>query len=76
MPTGDCRVRGRVDEVVYQGTFTAYAVTTEATHDQVVVHWQNAASSEDIAAVGDEVWLSWAKDHSYLIDPSPRKDPS
>ena len=71
-----CRVRGRLDEIVYQGTFTAYAVTTEATHDQVVVHWQNAASSADVARVGEDVWLSWRKDHSYLIDPTPRKDPS
>ena len=67
----DCRLRGRLDEVVYQGTFTAYAVTTESTHDHVVVHWQNVTGSGDVAAVGDEVWLSWAKDHSYLIDPTP-----
>jgi spermidine/putrescine transport system ATP-binding protein len=66
----DCRLRGRLDEIVYQGTFTAYAVTTVATHDHVVVHWQNAAGSRDVASVGDEVWLSWAKDHSYLIDPT------
>jgi spermidine/putrescine transport system ATP-binding protein len=68
-PDADCRLRGRVDEVVYQGTFTGYAVTTESTHDQVVVHVQNLASSEDVASVGDTVWLSWSKDHSYLIDP-------
>ncbi|MEP6816363.1 MAG: ABC transporter ATP-binding protein [Marmoricola sp.] len=70
----DCLLRGRLDEIVYQGTFTAYAVTTNATHDQVVVHWQNAADSRDVAAVGDEVWLSWNKDHSYLIDSPLGKD--
>ena len=69
-PDADCRLRGRLDEIVYQGTFTAYAVTTQATHDQVVVHWQNAEDSRDVAAVGDEVWLSWSKNHSYLIDAS------
>jgi spermidine/putrescine transport system ATP-binding protein len=67
-PDTDCRLRGRIDEVVYQGTFTAYAVTTDATHDSVLVHRQNATSSEDVAAVGDVVWLSWTSDHSYLID--------
>ena len=71
----DCRVRGRVDEVVYQGTFTGYSVTTTATHDQVLVHFQNSADSSDIAAVGDHVWISWSRDHSYLIDPSPGGNP-
>ena len=74
MPEADCRVRGRLDEIVYQGTFTAYTVILEGTGDHVVVHWQNTASSDDVARVGDEVWLSWAKEHSYLIDADPRKD--
>jgi spermidine/putrescine transport system ATP-binding protein len=68
---GDCRLRGRLDEIVYQGTFTAYTVTIDATHAQVAVHWQNADDSRDVAAIGDEVWLSWSKNHSYLIDASP-----
>jgi spermidine/putrescine transport system ATP-binding protein len=70
-PDADCRLRGRLDEIVYQGTFTGYSVTVASTRDQVVVHWQNAADSRDVAAVGDEVWLSWAKDHSYVIDAAP-----
>jgi hypothetical protein len=35
------------------------------------VHRQNAADSRDIAAVGDTVWLSWARQHSYLIHERP-----
>jgi spermidine/putrescine transport system ATP-binding protein len=72
----ECQMRGTLDEIVYQGTFTAYLVTTQATHDQVVVHWQNVDDSRDVAAVGDEVWLSWNKDHSYLIDSDPGRDSS
>ena len=70
----ECQLRGTLDEIVYQGTFTAYLVTTQATHDQVVVHWQNVDDCRDVAAVGDEVWLSWNKDHSYLIDSDPGRD--
>ncbi|MGN6781388.1 MAG: ABC transporter ATP-binding protein [Marmoricola sp.] len=69
----DCRVRGAVEEVVYQGTFTAYAVTTSGGH-RIVAHRQNSAGSHDIAAVGDTVWLSWARDHSYLIHEKPEGD--
>ncbi len=76
VPEDDCRLRARLDEVVYQGTFTGYTVTTEATHEPVVVHWQNAAGSTDVAAVGDEVWISWHKDHSYVIDSNPTKGSS
>jgi spermidine/putrescine transport system ATP-binding protein len=63
----DCRVAGKVMDVVYQGTSTSYTVAI-TTGDLVVVHHQNAADSGDIAAPGDQVWLSWAKDHSYLIE--------
>jgi spermidine/putrescine transport system ATP-binding protein len=66
-PEADCRVRGVVDEVVYQGTFTGYTVNTSA-GATVVAHHQNAADSRDLATVGDPVWLSWRKDHSYLLD--------
>ena len=69
-----CQLRGTLDESVYQGTFAAYLVTTQATHDQVVVHWQNVDDIRDVAAVGDEVWLSWNNDHSYLIDSDPGRD--
>ncbi len=43
---------------------------------QVVVHAQNSHDSRDLAAEGDEVWLSWSKDHSYLIRPQLGKEPT
>ncbi|MGN6130254.1 MAG: ABC transporter ATP-binding protein [Nocardioidaceae bacterium] len=66
----DCRVSGRVDDVVYQGTFTGYTVTI-STGEQVLVHHQNTDDSGDMAVVGDRVWLSWSKSHSYLIEDRP-----
>jgi spermidine/putrescine transport system ATP-binding protein len=72
----ECQLRCTLDEIVYQGTFTGYLVTTQATHEQVVVHWQNVDDSRDVAAVGEDVWLTWNKDHSYLIDSTSRKETS
>ncbi|MCW2782661.1 MAG: spermidine/putrescine transporter ATPase subunit [Marmoricola sp.] len=66
-PGADCQLSGRVEEVVYQGTFTAYTVQT-APGEHIVCHWQNATDSSDVAAVGDTVWVSWAKEHSYLLE--------
>ncbi|MGI8700709.1 MAG: ABC transporter ATP-binding protein [Nocardioidaceae bacterium] len=77
-PTGrDCLVAGTVTEVVYQGTFTSYEVRT-STGDQVLVHRQNVSASVDIAAPDESVWLSWDKEHSYLLDEAtalPRLSP-
>ena len=70
-PTGaECQVRGVVDEVVYQGTFTSYTVTM-TTGDLIVCHVQNIKDSDDIAARGDRIWLTWTKEHSYLLHESP-----
>ncbi|POM25949.1 Spermidine/putrescine import ATP-binding protein PotA [Actinomadura rubteroloni] len=63
---GLCGVRGTVTEVVYLGTATNYNVTTSAGAD-VVVFRQNAASADEVAGRGDEVWLSWEPDHSYAL---------
>ncbi|MDQ6688396.1 MAG: ABC transporter ATP-binding protein [Actinomycetota bacterium] len=65
-PSADCLLRGTIKEVVYQGTFTSYAVDT-STGTTMVCHRQNVTDSRDIATTGDRVWLSWAKRHSYLI---------
>ncbi|GAA3196723.1 ABC transporter ATP-binding protein [Actinocorallia longicatena] len=59
-------VRGTVTEVVYLGTFTNYSVVT-AKGEEVVVFVQNANNPDDLAARGDEVWLSWEQRHSYAI---------
>lgn len=62
----DSAIRGRVTEVVYLGTATNYNVTTSTGAD-VVVFTQNATNAEDIAARGDDVWLTWDPQHSYAI---------
>ncbi|WP_067461582.1 ABC transporter ATP-binding protein [Actinomadura macra] len=66
---GLCGVRGTVTEVVYRGTSTSYNVTTSAGAD-VVVFSQNTTSADDIAARGDDVWLSWDPRHSYALGAS------
>jgi spermidine/putrescine transport system ATP-binding protein len=60
------RLRGVVTEVVYLGTSTNYNIITSTGAD-VVVFTQNASNAEDIAVRGDNVWLSWAPQHSYAI---------
>ena len=62
----DCMVRGKVAEVVYQGTFTAYAVHTPH-GERLLCHRLNLEDASDVATVGDEVWLTWATRHSYSI---------
>ena len=63
---GRCAVRGRVNEVVYLGTSTQYAVTASDGSD-LLVFLQNAADSSDIAERGDDVWLSWRPEHSLVL---------
>jgi spermidine/putrescine transport system ATP-binding protein len=62
-----CRVRGTVTEVVYLGTSTNYNVLT-STGAEVTVFVQNSSNSDDVASRGQQVWLSWEPDHSYLIE--------
>jgi len=61
-----CVLRGQVTEVVYLGTSTNFSVTT-TTGAEIVVFQQNSAAAGDVAARGDNVWLSWQPEHSYLI---------
>ena len=63
---GECRLRGTVAEVVYLGTSTSYNVLT-STGAEVTVFVQNADSSDELAARGQDVWLSWEPRHSYAI---------
>ena len=66
LPDGDCRLKGVVEAVVYQGTFTSYELRTVA-GDHIAVHVQNVGDSSDVARQGDSLWLSWSRDHSYLL---------
>jgi spermidine/putrescine transport system ATP-binding protein len=61
-----CRVRGTVTEVVYLGTSTNYNVLT-STGAEVTVFVQNSNNADDVAARGQDVWLSWEPQHSYMI---------
>jgi spermidine/putrescine transport system ATP-binding protein len=65
-PEADCRLRGRVREVIYLGTSTSYAVTT-VSGDEIVVHLLNSASSNERIARDTDVWLHWSTQHSYAI---------
>ena len=73
--TDDCRMRGEVLDVVYQGTFTSYNVRTSA-GNVMTVHRQNIAADADPIAQGDAVWLSWSKEYSYLIDDPSGDEPT
>jgi spermidine/putrescine transport system ATP-binding protein len=64
--SGGCVLRGAVTEVVYLGTSTNFSVTTTTGAD-IVVFQQNSAAAGDVAARGDNVWLSWQPEHSYPI---------
>jgi spermidine/putrescine transport system ATP-binding protein len=61
-----CALRGTVTEVVYLGTSTSFTVATSTGADMVVFQ-QNTSSAGPAPARGDEVWLSWDPEHSYLI---------
>ena len=61
-----CRLRGSVTEVVYLGTSTNYNVVT-STGDEVTVFVQNSNDAGDVADRGQEVWLTWEPQHSYVI---------
>ncbi|MBX6390817.1 MAG: ABC transporter ATP-binding protein [Frankia sp.] len=70
-PEGDVNaLRGRVTEIVYLGTNTTYTVLTHG-GAEITVFWQNSSDATDLAARGDEVWLSWRPEHSYALAPSP-----
>jgi len=61
-----CALRGTVTEVVYLGTSTNYNVLT-STGAEVTVFVQNSNNADDVAARGQDVWLSWEPEHSYAI---------
>ncbi|MFI6480211.1 ABC transporter ATP-binding protein [Nonomuraea sp. NPDC050663] len=59
-------VPGKVDEVVYLGTYNSYTVRL-ADGAEVTVFQQNALDATLTAERGDSVWLSWQPQHSYVI---------
>jgi spermidine/putrescine transport system ATP-binding protein len=66
-PAGDrCALRSRVDEVVYLGTSTQYAVRLPD-GTALTVFVQNAADAADLARRGEDVWLSWLPEHSLAL---------
>jgi spermidine/putrescine transport system ATP-binding protein len=65
-----CKLRGRVDEIVYLGTSTQYSVRTQS-GSELLVYVQNASDASDIAHRDEEVWLSWLPEHSLALAPTP-----
>jgi spermidine/putrescine transport system ATP-binding protein len=63
---GRCRLRGRVQEVVYLGTSTQYAVRLRD-GTALTVFVQNASDANDLAGRGEDVWLSWLPEHSLAL---------
>jgi spermidine/putrescine transport system ATP-binding protein len=67
-----CVVRGRVREVVYLGTSTSYTVVITG-GTEVTVFRQNAASAgEGDVREGQDVWLVWDAEHSYVLGQRPQ----
>jgi spermidine/putrescine transport system ATP-binding protein len=66
-PDGWCRVRGRVREIVYQGTSTSYTVVPMGGGEPLVVFVQNASDAEDVAAAGSQVWLTWSPQFGRIL---------
>jgi len=72
VPDDCCRVRGRVTEVVYLGTSTSYNLTVTG-GTEVTVFRQNATSGQEVqAAHGNELWLVWTPEHSYVLGQEPQ----
>jgi spermidine/putrescine transport system ATP-binding protein len=61
----DCRVRGRLLEVVYLGSMSQAIVETE-TGERLIVHYLND-ESEGSPVPGSEVSLGWAAQSSFVI---------
>jgi spermidine/putrescine transport system ATP-binding protein len=63
---GTCALRARVQEVVYMGSSTQYAVAL-GDGTELSVYVQNSSDASDVAARDAEVWLSWRPDHSLAL---------
>lgn len=69
-PPGDgaSRLRGRVTEVVYLGTSTSYTVAATGGSTLAVYRQNLAPGDEREPGVGDDVWVSWRPEHSWLLE--------
>jgi spermidine/putrescine transport system ATP-binding protein len=67
-------VRGSVRGVVYLGTSTSYTVVVTG-GTEVTVFRQNAASAGEAEVTeGQDVWLVWAPEHSYVLGQRPQAE--
>jgi spermidine/putrescine transport system ATP-binding protein len=64
--TSQCRLRGRVAEVSFLGTYTSYRVHT-LTGASIVVHRQNLSEHTFNPDLGDDVQLLWAATNSHAL---------
>ena len=71
MPDRDCRLRGRVSEVIFLGTSTTYVLATELAAE-ILVFQQNDDSVQQLER-GDEAWLSWRTSHARPFTSSEHK---
>jgi spermidine/putrescine transport system ATP-binding protein len=65
-PASGCRLRGRVAETAFLGTYTSFHVHT-LTGATIVVHRQNLAQHLFAPAVGDDVQLLWDAANSHPL---------
>jgi spermidine/putrescine transport system ATP-binding protein len=71
MPDRDCRLRGRVSEVIFLGTSTTYVIATDLAAE-ILVFQQNDDSVQQLER-GDEAWLSWRGSHARPFTSSEHK---
>ena len=64
--TTGCRLRGRVAETAFLGTYTSFQVHT-LTGATIVVHRQNLAQHAFAPVVGDDVQLFWEATNSHAL---------
>jgi spermidine/putrescine transport system ATP-binding protein len=64
--TSQCRLRGRVAEIAFLGTYTSYQVHT-LTGATIVVHRQNLSEHMFTPEVGDDVQLLWAAANTHAL---------
>jgi spermidine/putrescine transport system ATP-binding protein len=69
-PPGDgaSRLRGQVTEVVYLGTSTSYTVAATGGSTLTVYRQNLAPGGEREPGVGDEVWVTWRPEHSWVLE--------